>query len=116
MKGESQPKVKPYPSGQCVFLFCLIEGKTRPIQAFVDSGCNTMLSRQNVPETELVSAKLINGPIPVSVAGGGEIMASGLWPTLLPLNDGTNQVAKTLTMDTITADMNVVDLQSVYED
>ena len=116
MKGESQPKIKPYPSGQCVFLFCLIEGKTRPIQAFVDSGCNTMLSRQNVPETELVSAKLIKGPIPVSVAGGGEIMASGLWATLLPLNDGTNQVAKTLTMDTITADMNVVDLESVYDE
>ena len=104
--GVSKPKVKPYPGGQCVFLFCLIEGKTRPIQAFIDSGCNTMLSRQSIPETELVSAKLIKGPIPVSVAGGGEIMASGLWATLLPLCDGTNQVAKTLTMDTITADMN----------
>ena len=57
--GVSKPKVKPYPSGQCVFLFCLIEGKTRPIQAFIDSGCNTMLSRQSIPETELVSAKLI---------------------------------------------------------
>ena len=114
--GVSKPKVKPYPSGQCVFLFCLIEGKTRPIQAFIDSGCNTMLSRQSIPETELVSAKLIKGPIPVSVAGGGEIMASGLWATLLPLCDGTNQVAKTLTMDTITADMNIVDLESVYED
>ena len=115
-KGVSKPIVKPYPAGQCVFLFCLIEGKNRPIQAFLDSGCNTMLSRQGVPETELVSAKLMKGPIPISVAGGGEIFASGLWATLLPMNDGSNQVAKTLTMDTVTADMNVVDLECVYED
>ena len=116
MKGVPKAKIKPYPSGQCVFLFCLIEGKTRPIQAFIDSGCNTMLSRQSVPETELVSAKLIKGPIPISVAGGGEVMASGLWASLLPLNDGTNQVAKTLTMETITADMNVVDMEGVFDD
>ena len=115
-KGVSKPIVTPYPTGQCVFLFCLIEGKNRPIQAFLDSGCNTMLSRQGVPETELVSAKLLKGPIPISVAGGGEIFASGLWATLLPMNDGSNQVAKTLTMDTVTADMNVVDLECVYED
>ena len=75
-----------------------------------------MLSRQSVPETELVSAKLIKGPIPISVAGGGEVMASGLWASLLPLNDGTNQVAKTLTMETITADMNVVDMEGVFDD
>ena len=43
-------------------------------------------------------------------------MASGLWASLLPLNDGTNQVAKTLTMETITADMNVVDMEGVFDD
>merc|ERR1712215_214052 len=57
--GVSKPKVKPYPTGQCVFLFCMIEGKTRPVQEFIDSGCNTMLSRENVPVMELVSAKLM---------------------------------------------------------
>ena len=114
--GVSKPKVNPYPAGECVFLYCLIKGKTRPVQAFIDGGCNTMLSREGVPETELVSAKLMKGPIPIGVAGGGVIMASGLWGTLLPLNDGSDQIAKTLTMETITADMNVVDLKSVFED
>ena len=75
--GVSKPKVNPYPAGECVFLYCMIKGKTRPVQAFIDSGCNTMLSCEGVPETEFVSAKLMKGPIPIGVAGGGVIMASG---------------------------------------
>ena len=40
--GKTQ-QIKPVPKGQCVFLFVLIDGKTRPLTGFIDGGCNCLV-------------------------------------------------------------------------
>ena len=94
----------------------LVEGKTRPLLVFVDSGCNCMVTREGVAEDELISAKLQDGPLPIGVAGGNEVHASGLWACLLPLVDGSNQVVRTLSLPRVTADMPVINLGEIYQD
>ena len=61
----------PYPGGEPMFIMNIFKGRTRPILAFIDGGCNTWVAKEGVPEDELVSVKMRLGPIHCGVAGVG---------------------------------------------
>ena len=94
---------------------CVLKGKTRPVTAFIDSGCNCFVAREDVVKEELNAIKVSDGPIPMGVAGGKTVNASGEWASTLPLLDGGHQVVKGLTMDRLTLDMPKVNLRKLLD-
>ena len=82
---------------------------------FVDSGCNCWIALDGIPQNELKSVKLREGPISLGVASGIEAQAEAEWSSLLPLADGTYQTVRGLTMKKVTSDMPLVDLNPVLE-
>ena len=91
---HKKPDVRSIPEGEPVFIMNVFKGTTRPICAFIDSGCNCWVARSGIPETELVSCKLRSGPIPMGVASAITVNAEAEWASLLPLADGGNQVVR----------------------
>ena len=81
----SQEKVSPMPEGEVSFIFTLIEGRRKGIQVFVDSGCNCAIFKDGIPQTELNSCKLQDGPIPIDIATGASVNALGEWDLVCPL-------------------------------
>ena len=67
--------IRPIPEGEPVFILNVFKGKTRPVLAFIDGGCNCWVAKQGVPETELDSVKMRSGPINVGVASGITVKA-----------------------------------------
>ena len=102
--------VRGVPSGDPVFIFCVFKGKKSNIMTFIDSGANVWLAEDGIPQNELISVKHREGPIPLGVASGITAHAEAEWSSLLPLEDGTYQVVRGLTMKNITSDMPEVDL------
>ena len=56
--GTSNPDVRPIPEGESIFIMNVFKGKTRPIMAFIDGGCNCW-----VPEKELTSCACLLTPL-----------------------------------------------------
>ena len=112
---EENPDVRGIPPGETVFIMCVLKGKTRPITAFIDSGCNCFVAKEDVVKNELNAFKARDGPIPMGVAGGKTVAASGEWAAVLPLLDGGHQVVKGLTMDKLTLDMPKVNLRKLLD-
>ena len=73
----SEERVSPMPEGDVSFIFCKIKGIKSSIQAFFDSGCNCAIFRDGVPQQQLTSLKLRDGPIPIDVATGVTVHALG---------------------------------------
>ena len=113
MKDSSS--IQPIPKGEPVFIFCIFQGKKGPIQAFIDSGANCWLALDGVPQDELVSAKMEDGPIPLGVASGMVTYAEAEWASLIPLADGTQQCVRGLTMKRVTGDMPKLNLVPAFE-
>ena len=40
------------PDGECLFIFTSVEGKTRDLNVFVDSGCNSWLCKKDIVDKE----------------------------------------------------------------
>ena len=114
LKGEDRNKVLGIPKGQVSFIFCKIKGKNNPVQTFIDNGCNCCIMRDGIPEKELRSAKLEDGPIEIDVATGIKVYATGEWASVLPLTNGYHQVVRGLTVNKVTAKMPIMKLQKVY--
>merc|ERR1711884_379259 len=51
------------PSGDPLFMFSFIPGKTRPLNVFWDQGCSHLLMRSDVPELQLPAVKTRKGPL-----------------------------------------------------
>ena len=84
--------VNPMPKGAGIFMFCIFKGKHNPVQTFIDMGCDRWIAKDGIPQKELVSCKLNDGPIPVSIASGKTIHACAEWGSLILLSNGTYQV------------------------
>ena len=59
--------------------------------------------------------KLREGPIPIGIASGKTAYAKAEWASCLPLNDGTYQCVKGLSMDQVTSDMPMYNLNHALE-
>ena len=101
-RGEAKPRITPVPNRDTAFVFCLIKGKTRPVLAFLDSGCSTALVREGVPEKEFNSKLLKKGPSSLNVATGVMVATGGEWGMAIPLGDGTYQAVCALSVKQIT--------------
>ena len=113
-KGFSD-KVHPIPKGEPVFILCIFQGKKGPVQTLIDSGANCWLAKDMIPQLELNSMKLMEGPIPIGVASGMVVYANAEWASLLPLSDGSYQSVRGLTMDKVTGDMTELNLVPYFE-
>ena len=114
-KMQSSAKVSRIPSGEAIFIFCVVAGLNGPVMAFIDCGANCFLAKEGVPENEFISVKLSNGPIPLSVAGGSTAYASAEYASLLPLANGNFQAVRGLTLKHVTGNMPELHLTQAFE-
>ena len=106
-------EVKPIPEGEVAFVFCKIKGKESEVQAFIDNGCNCAILKDGIPQREFNSCMLRSGPIQIDVATGVQVEAQGEWGTVLPLNDGSYQVLRALTVPRVTSQMPTLHLRAL---
>ena len=94
------------PEGENMFMFFLLQGKpgTEPIQVFCDSGANFWFAVESVTK-KLISVQTYKGALPINVAGGNVIYATGEWAAALPLADGRYQGVRGLTMKSVVGQM-----------
>ena len=94
----------PFVLGTCsfMFMFLLLQGKpgTEPLQVFCDSGANFWFARESVTK-KLISVRLHKGALPINIAGGNLIYATGEWAAAIPLSDGTYQGVRGLTVKNV---------------
>ena len=114
--GNDMDKILGIPEGETLFIFCIIKGRTRSLRAFMDCGCSSWLVRNGVPEAELKSVKLRDGPIPMFVAGGHTVHATAEWASLLPLSNGHNQIIRGLSVDDVTGPFAAIDMNPIIEE
>ena len=114
LKNNDNAEVKPIPEGDPMFIMCVFKGKTRSITSFIDHGCNCWVARNGIPENELISCKLSNGPVNMGVASGLTVEATAEWVSLLPLKDGSNQVVRGLTLPEVTVGMPDIQMGKVF--
>ena len=104
-------QVQDIPPGQNMFMFFLLQGKpgTEPIQVFGDSGANFWFATESVTK-KLVCVQTHKGAVPINIAGGKVIHATGEWAAAIPLADGTYQGVRGLTMKSVVGQMPRYDL------
>ena len=108
---HDEVEVRTIPEGEVAFMFCKIKGKQNDVQAFIDNGCNCAILRDGIPQEEFRSCLLQEGPIRIDVATGVKVEAQGEWATLLPLNDGSFQPVRSLSVAKVTSDMPTLRLK-----
>ena len=82
----------------------------------MDSGCSSWLVKDGVPEKELKSIKLRDGPIPMGVAGGHTVYATAEWASLLPLADGSHQIVRGLSSNMVTGNFGDIHMDPIIEE
>ena len=115
-EGKNTSKIQEIPEGETMFLFCVIKGKTRALTAFMDNGCSSWLVKDGVPEKELMSIKLRDGPIPMGVASGHTVFATAEWASLLPLADSSHQIVRGLSFIMVTGNFGDLHLDPITEE
>ena len=114
-EGVKNPRVDPMPEGEVAFIFCMIKGKKSDVQVFIDPGCNCAIMKDGIPQQEFDSCKLQNGPIQIDVATGISVNAEAEWGIRLPLENGSYQVVRGLTVSRVTSDMPRLRLKKVLK-
>ena len=113
--GVNHPKVDPVPQGEVAFIFCKVKGKKNAVQVFIDPGCNCAIAKDGIPQQEFTSCKLRSGPIGIDVATGIQVNAEAEWAMSLPLENGSHQAVRALTVSKVTSDMPKLMLRNVFE-
>ena len=104
------------PSGENMFMFFLMQGRrgTDPIQVFCDSGANFFFAVESVTK-KLVCVQTYKGSLPINVAGGKVVYSTGEWVAAIPLDDGSFQAVRGLTMRSVVGQMPRFDLRRTLE-
>ena len=116
MEGGDAAKILGIPEGDPMFIFCMIQGRTRPLRSFMDGGCSSWLAKNGVPENELKSIKLKQGPLKMFVAGGHTQYADAEWASQLPLSNGHTQIVRGLSVENVTGPMGNIDMAPILEE
>ena len=115
-EGSDVSRILQIPEGETLFVFCIIRGKTRGLRAFLDNGCNSWLVKDGVPQNELTSTKLRDGPINLGVAGGHTVQALAEWSSLLPMDNGYYQTVRGLSVADVTGNLGKIDMKPVMDE
>ena len=116
MERGDPEKILPIPEGEPMFMFCMIRGKSRSLRSFLDGGCSSWLAKDGVPQKELKSCKLRDGPIGMYVAGGHVATADAEWSSTIPLADGNSQTVRGLTVKNVTSRLGDIDMSSIMKE
>ena len=104
------------PEGEAVFLLAPLQGVTRPILGFFDSGCSDAVLKHGVPGKELHGVCINAGPIPMNGVGGVVVHAREEWIVRMRRKDGRVQLMKGFTMDRVCAAMPTVTTAAALEE
>ena len=105
-------KVAPPPVGQPLFLFFHVKGKTKGVNFFFDKGCSTACFREGIPGTELNGKIIAKGPFQIGGVGGMQAKANDEWLISVERTDGYRQFIKGLTVDHVTCDFPMIDVET----
>ena len=109
-------EIVPIPDGDPMFMFQALRGKTQPVNAFYDSGCSNACLRTGIPGVQLQGQKLASGPFNVSGVQGITIQAKDEWLVHLDRADGRKQQLRAVTLDTITGDSPVFNIEEATKE
>ena len=113
---NSSIEIVPIPDGEAIFMFQPLRGKTKPVNAFYDSGCSNACLRSGVPGTQLHGQRLATGPFNVTGVNGVCIQARDEWLVHLDRVDGRKQLLRAVTLDTITGESPVFNVEKATEE
>ena len=113
---DSSVEIVPIPEGEPMFMFQALKGKSRPVNAFYDSGCSNACLRAGVPGVHLQGQRLAKGPFNVSGVQGITIQAQDEWLVHLDRADGRKQQLRGVTLDTITGDSPVFNIEQATKE
>ena len=103
--------VVPPPIGQPMFLFFQVKGKKHGANFFFDKGCSHACFKEGIPGGELTGEIISKGPFEIGGVGAIKTKANDEWLVSVETVEGKRQLIQGLTVDKVTADFPVVDIQ-----
>ena len=104
-------KIVPPPMGQPMFLFFQVKGKKNGVNFFFDKGCSHACFQEGIPGAELSGEIISKGPFNIGGVGGIKTKANNEWLVSVETVDGGRQLIQGLTVDKVTADFPVIDVE-----
>ena len=104
------------PSGEPLFMFSFIPGKTRPLNVFWDQGCSHLLMRSDVPELQLPAVKTRKGPLMISAAGDVSVQVQDEWMVKVGKMDGRDQLMIGITTKKVTNTFPIFETKSALHE
>ena len=111
-KGE----IHSVPEGDPMFLFFRAKGRVNGVNTFFDSGCSTAVFKEGIPGTELRAKIIQTGPFMMNGVGGIKTKANNLWLCSMDLANGDKQFIQGLSVDKVTSDFPMVNLNAAIEE
>ena len=108
--------VRPLPSGEPLFLFSYVDGKTRELFCFMDSGCSHVIWKTGVPIKELDGIKTRAGPFTINAAADTSVRVNDEYLCLVNRMDGTKQLMLGVCIDKITTTFPLIDTSEAYKE
>ena len=104
------------PIGDPMFMFFGANGRTRPLNTFIDNGCSHAVFNKLIPGQELKGQLIQNGPFDIGGVGGAKVMAHGEWVCSMDRLDGRKQLVQGLTVDKVTSTFPLIDISEAVKE
>ena len=108
--------IKPVPEGEPLFLFFRAKGRENGANTFFDNGCSTAVFREGIPGKELRGKITKKGPFVMTGVGDIRTKANDQWLCVMDTVDGGKQFVEGLTVDKVTADFPVINLETAVNE
>ena len=102
--------------GQPMFLFFHVKGKTKGVNVFFDKGCTTACFREGVPGGELNGEVIAKGPFQIGGVGGIQTKANDEWLVSMETVSGHRQFFRGLTVDRVTCDFPMINVEKAVSE
>ena len=86
------------------------------MNTFYDNGCSHAVFRHGVPDNELRGRITQKGPFFIKGVGGMVTQAHDQWLVALDLEDSNKQLVSGLSVDAVTAEFPMIDLQEAVKE
>ena len=95
---------RPIEAGSPQYMLGYSRGKTRPLVTLYDTGCQTILFKEGVPDKELGPAVIkMKGPMYVNGVGDTSVRVNSEYMCSIPLIDGTRAILEGVSVDRISS-------------
>ena len=102
----------PPPMGQPMFLFFQVKGKKNGANFFFDNGCSHACFQEGIPGGELTGEIISKGPFQIGGVGAMKTKANDEWIVSVETTDGGRQLIQGLTVDKVTHDFPMIDVET----